>query len=121
MKIRRWSYSLLSAGILLLSVSHPVVAQMSRQDWEDQQRRQEEEEWYWHDRMMRQLKQEPQQQPLGSVREEAKVCFELMIRNYPNTQAWGLSGLISAYCTAGVKGDFNTAWINLKPKLMMQS
>jgi hypothetical protein len=65
-------------------------------------------------RQRQQQREQEQQQPLGSVREEAKVCFDYLIRNYPNAQAWGLSGLISAYCTAGVKGDFNTAWVNLK-------
>lgn len=110
LKICRWSYSLLSAGILLLSVSHPVVAQIFDDDYYREKRKSEEhDEWFWHnDRMWR------QQQPVRSVQEGAKGCSDGMSRELYKAQAYNLLGIISAYCTAISRDDFNTAWINIK-------
>jgi hypothetical protein len=116
-KIRKCSCCFLSAGILLLFVLPPSVAQMSQQDWDERNRRQEEEEWYWHDRMMQQREQERQQQPVLSAQERAKMCSDILSRGFYKSRAYKqnlLGGLISAYCTALSRGDLNTAWINVK-------
>lgn len=113
MKIRRWSYSFLSTGILLLSVLHPVVAQA------DDVFTREDEEWFWHDRMMEQLRYQ-QQQPVRSAQQEFQECFNNIINGLnvtnelPNWRALGLGEIGSALCKALVKGDYNTGWILIK-------
>lgn len=114
MKIRSWFYSFLSIGILLLPVLHPVVVRAD--DWYEEQRRRrflEEEERFWHNRLMRQLEQRRQQEHRISPEEKVKACFDAVAK-LSYAQAYGLLGFISAYCTALEKGDYNTAWINMK-------
>ncbi|BAG02480.1 MULTISPECIES: hypothetical protein [Microcystis] len=107
MKIRRGPYSFLSTGILLFFVLHPVVAQA------DDVFTREDEEWFWHDRMMEQLRQ-PQQQPVRSAQQEFQECFNNVTNELPNWRALGLGEIVSALCKALAKGDYNTVWILTK-------